>query len=857
MLARIVLCGRRPLGDYPSDVSLGEYAPMYTGAAHVACRIMLRVVGLVWGSTMIDVRAICRGEGCGYVALTSKSDVDGLRARACTSKGAEVPCSLFCVDVPSERRLLAPDGSFAWIVVIPLLGCSCVITLERDGMQLKQLVFSERMSKLRSRALTYRSPAVAGLLRGFEQRRGAGRSLLFIREVWPAYGGTVAWRLQTEFPTDDATAPAKLVIYDQQANPVGATVVCMEDHVVPFGRDAALPVRIVTFSCVLPESLGNFYAVASLGDACELEAFAAMNAPRAQGMLADVRRFTAGASTNGWYEGWHADTRATRAELERERCEAAALREGEAPLFSLVLPVAMADAGAAQATVASVLAQSYERWELFVIAYGECADVLDEPLGVSDGRVRARVLPDSTIVEATNVGIDAMCGDFVAVIDAGDTLEPDALWWYTKEVRADKAVDVLYCDEDRVRDGQVCEPEFKTFPNYGSLYTRNYVKHLLAMSASVVATIELPTEDVSGAQAYDLALKAFEVAHKVSHVPRVLYHARWRDETAPDAEARATIHEAGRRALAAHLARRGIRGRVEDGPSPQTYRVRYELPSPAPCVSIVIPTRDHADLLGTCVQSILQKSTYANYEIVLVENGSEEAATFEAYAELCKDSRVRVVHWKPGDEGFNYSALINFGVAHSEGECVVLLNNDTEVIEPAWLEEMLGCLMRPEVGVVGAKLLFYDGLIQHVGMVANPAGDNCHVCQNLTRDALGPSFAAAMPGDYSMVTGACQMTRRAIFEELGGYDENLAVGFNDGDFCLRAGEAGYAVTMAAHALLYHREFSTRGREITDKRLQTRFLRERAYIMGRHPEFYAQGDPALNPNLNGFSAYFDL
>ena len=338
------------------------------------------------------------------------------------------------------------------------------------------------------------------------------------------------------------------------------------------------------------------------------------------------------------------------------------------------------------------------------------------------------------------------------------------------------------------------------------------------------------------------------------HVPRVLCHT--------PAEARfawGEAYEAGCRALKEHLARRGIAATVVEGAVAGTYRVRYELPDPRPLVSIVIPTRDQAGLLNTCVSSILDRSTYENFEVVLVENNSIDDRTFALYDELrARDERIKVVAWEsPTPGAFNYSALVNFGVRRSAGAYVVLLNNDTEVIEPTWLEEMLGCLMRPEVGIVGAKLLFYDGLIQHVGMVANPNGDNCHVFQNLTRTAPGSCLAAAMPGDYSMVTGACQMAGRALFEELGGYDEALAVGFNDTDFCLRAGEAGYAVTVAAHALLYHREFSTRGRESTDARQRARLLRERSYVMGRHAEFYAQGDPALNPNTNPFGAYGEL
>ena len=206
---------------------------------------------------------------------------------------------------------------------------------------------------------------------------------------------------------------------------------------------------------------------------------------------------------------------------------------------------------------------------------------------------------------------------------------------------------------------------------------------------------------------------------------------------------------------------------------------------------------------------------------------------------------------------FNFSAIVNFGARQATGEFLVLLNNDTEVIEPAWIEELLGCLMRPEVGVVGAKLLYGDDLIQHVFLSANPNGDFMHPCQNLARDALGPGYAASMPGDCSMVTGACQMMRRSLFESLGGYDERLAVGFNDGDFCLRVADEGYVITVATHALLYHREFTSRGRESQNPQMRVRYIAEKAYVMGKHPEFFAEGDPVVNPNLDRFNPRLSL
>ncbi len=809
----------------------------------------------------VRVCATCRGEGTGYVALCSKTPLRALRVEVRATNGQMVPSELFCVEISSERSLLVSPGEYAWIAVFPLLNLACTISFYERDQKVLDYSFTPKASKVLSRLLTRQKPRIAALLRGYEQRRSAGRARLFVREAWPTDDGMVSWRLQAEFPTGNAFCDPRFEVFDADGRLVDVRIIIMEDHVVPSMRDEAISQRQVSVSCIMDEAVGSFFVTTQLASDEPLTAFACMNEPRARGMLADARHRMDGAPANGWYEEWFANQKATEAEVAHQKRIYNELADESRPLVSIVVPVFRPQREFLEAAVDSVLRQSYGNWELLVVnASGDCPEVDGVLRSRADKRIKVLSVPNRSIAANTNEGIAAAAGAYVAFLDHDDVLEPDALWRYVQTVLQDPCVDLLYCDEDHMRDGHVHAPAFKTFPNYGKLYTHNYVTHFLMVSRYVLEHTDRTGDDVSGAQDYDLTLKAFEVARKVVHVPRVLYH--WREHegsTSGGGDQKPYAHEAGKRALEAHLDRRGIAATVEDGPLVYTYRVRYELPEPKPLVSIVIPTRDHADLLRTCVESILERSTYECYEVVLVENGSTNADTFALYDELvARGKRVRVVRWEPREgEGFNYSALVNFGVAHSAGELVVLLNNDTEVIEPSWLEEMAGCLMRPEVGVVGAKLLFYDGLIQHVGMVANPAGDNCHVCQNLTRTALGAGYAAMMPGDYSMVTGACQMTRRSVFDELDGYDEGLAVGFNDGDFCLRAREAGYSVAMAPYALLYHREFSTRGREITDTRLRTRFLKERARIMGKHPEFYAQGDPALNPNLNGFSAYFDL
>lgn len=799
---------------------------------------------------LIRSTAVCRGEGVGYLAFKAPASVDDLTCLAKIRGGGQVPCDLLMI-----------DDSGSWVAIVPLLGGDVGITVLHQGCPLGRLVFPALQSKLSSRLLTATKPEQAAFLRGIERRRRSGWTLVSIDEVWPAAQGSVAWRVRASFPTSDETRQAGLEVFDTKGHRLRAQVHVLEDHVVPSDRDASQLERIITFSCLLPEHVQTFYVIASLTDDQSLAGFAGMNAPRARGMLADVRLRMGGAAADPGYGRWFEERRVTRAELEAQRRAAAALDASELPLVSIVMPVFCPEASFLREAMLSVVRQSYGRWELVVVnASGECAPVDEVLRAIEDERIRVLEVENRSIAQNTNAGIEVATGDYVAFLDHDDVLEPDALWHYVKAVRKNPQADLLYCDEDRLDEGHVRTPAFKTFPNYGKLYTHNYVTHLLMVSRYVLDHTERTSAELSGAQDYDLTLKAFEVARSIVHVPRVLYH--WRDHegsTAGGDDQKPYAHEAGRRALEAHLARRGIGAYVVDGPLPYTYDVRYELPDFLPKVSIVIPTRDHPGLLRTCVASIIERSTYARFEIVLVENGSKDARTFELYDELCaQDDRVRMVTWTPPEPGaFNYSAIVNHGVEQTTGEYVVLLNNDTEVIEPEWIEEMLRCFARPEVGVVGAKLLFADGLVQHVGMVANPNGDFCHVCQNVEGGALGPAYAVAMPGDYSMVTGACQMVRRSVFDELGGYSEQLAVGFNDGDFCLRARERGYACTVAAHAVLYHREFASRGREVADARLRVRYLAEKGRMLVRHAEFFGAGDPVLNPNLNGFGTYFEL
>ena len=414
------------------------------------------------------------------------------------------------------------------------------------------------------------------------------------------------------------------------------------------------------------------------------------------------------------------------------------------------------------------------------------------------------------------------------------------------------------------KTGEWGQPVFKTRLNVDLLYSHNCVTHFLMVEKALIDRIGMSPEDVAGAQDYDLTLRCLAAGARFEHVAHVLYHWRVHPGSTADgsADSKPYAIEAGRLALQRHFDALGIHGTAEETETPFVYRMRYALPESAPLVSIVIPTKDHVETLDACVMSIAQKATYANYEIVLVENNSEDPETFAYYETLLEriaaasgGKGTARVEWWPGE--FNYSQIINFGVEHAKGDYLLLLNNDTEVISPGFIEEMMGYLMRPDAGVVGAKLYFADHLVQHAGILVGVRGALAHANQDFSAKREGYLARAVRPGNFSAVTGACQMVRRDVFEQVGGYNEEFAVGFNDADFCLRVREAGYRTIFTPYAELYHYEFTSRGREEANEEKLRRWKREQALFMQRWPEFFLDGDPWLGPNLSAESEYFSV
>lgn len=487
------------------------------------------------------------------------------------------------------------------------------------------------------------------------------------------------------------------------------------------------------------------------------------------------------------------------------------------PLISIVTVVFRPPVEYLQALVKSIAAQSYEKFEvLFVNVSGngeEAREINDTLAHIDDPRFRIITAENKSIAENTNVGLKEAKGDYIAFVDHDDVLEPDALYRYVNVLHDQSDADVLYCDEDRLENGHYTLPTFKPDYNPDLLNAYNYVTHMLMVSRQVLSQVELSPADVSGAQDYDLTLKCCEKARSIANVPYMLYH--WRvhqNSTSTNPDSKPYAQTAGKIVLQRHFERTGLQVDVSDSELPFRYRNRY-INEATPKVSIVIPTKDHSQLLQRCLTSVLEKTTYQNYDITLVENNSTEQETFAYYDRIQdQNEKIKVVTW-PGT-GFNYSAICNYGAAHCDGEILLFLNNDTVIINGDWLDSMVGFFARPEVGIVGAKLLFPDNLVQHGGVWVS--ADHVGYLSDMLSDKDGGYMETMRyPYNCAAVTGACQMVRRKAFQSVGGFDENLAVVLNDVDLCLKIGQQGYLTVFDPQAKLYHSEHTSRGRDEQD------------------------------------------
>jgi glycosyltransferase involved in cell wall biosynthesis len=521
------------------------------------------------------------------------------------------------------------------------------------------------------------------------------------------------------------------------------------------------------------------------------------------------------------------------------------------PLISVLMPVYNAPVEYLSQAIASVRAQLYPNWEL-CIADDASTDpqvrALLEEVAAQDARIKIDFrAANGHISQASNSALALAQGEFVALFDHDDLLTEHALYWMVEAINRHPDAGLIYSDEDKV-DGanRRYDPYFKSQLNYELLLAQNMICHLGVYRTALVRSLGGFRTGFEGAQDYDLALRVIEQLGpaQVVHVPHVLYH--WRaiaGSTALAAGEKNYAADAGRRAVAEHLARVGLIAEVEAAPeAPALNRVRFACPSPQPLVSIIIPTKDRADLLCMCLESLQAKTTYANYEVIIVDNGSVEPAT-QALFDSLPAARFRVVR---DDSPFNYSALNNNAARVARGELLCLMNNDIEIITPAWLEEMVSFAMRADVGCVGARLWYPDGRLQHGGCIVGLGGVAGHSHKYFPKGHPGYFGRAVLHQSFSGVTAACLLLRREIYDQVGGLDEKLVVAFNDVDFCLRVRQAGYRNVWTPYAEMNHHESASRGEEDSPEKI-ARFKQEIDFIKARWGDSLLH-DPAYSYNL---------
>jgi len=530
------------------------------------------------------------------------------------------------------------------------------------------------------------------------------------------------------------------------------------------------------------------------------------------------------------------------------------------PLFSIVVPLYKTPEVFLKKMIASVRAQSYQHWELVLSdgsgAPSPIAGVLASEAAADD---RIKVLEAAEpfrIAENTNRAIEAARGDYIAFLDHDDELTPDALFECVKALNADRSISFIYSDEDKMNEigSSFFQPNMKPDFNIDLLRSVNYICHLTVLSRQLLDRAGLLNPEYEGAQDYDLVLRCSELSDHIVHIPRVLYH--WRSHeasTAENPESKRYAFLAGKRALEAHFERIGLPAEVSEGEYPGLYRTRYIRPYD-PLVSILIPNKDHIEDLERCISSIEEKSTYRNYEYIIIENNSTEEETFAYYKELeQKNPKAHVVYYKGV---FNFSDINNFGEQAANGEYLLLLNNDTELINGDSIEDMLAFCMREEVGGVGARLYYEDDTIQHAGVVIGFGGIAGHCFVLTPPGGTGYQHRIICAADYSAVTAACMMVDRKAFREVGGFENSLAVAFNDVDLCLKIRRAGYLIVYDPYARLHHYESKSRGLEDTPEKV-SRFNTEIETMKKRWPDIFREGDPYYNPNLSLDTQDFSL
>lgn len=891
-----------------------ELTPMGLGELREHVRLDLRIDD----AHMSSFTHVTRSGGKVFGLLTPGAALRAttLSVRAETASGMPAPAKI----------VQSPHGP-ALVLAQLAQNQTVTLTAQRHGeiTAIQRIPIDAEAIKLRSRMHVLRKDGISLALRRCDDGHLPGDAKVYLDSIVDGYDGADIVRGHVAIPVSSPAeehAYVEITALDSSGVPFGiADWVCMGDHVDDSPDYPGLRIRTVSFSVRTPVDT-PFYIWAHFPDADRQDGFQLFDSVAVSSVRGNWVDYTRAASFEPNYDPWlRAHQQNTAEELALQRsCTFAHLEKK--PRYSFVVPMCSASPADLRRMANSVMAQSYEDWEMLLVGSPDASAAADDtgsaqatrkapsPLAADIAKLLNHDHRVSTVdahqrltaAQAMAHGVAAATGDFVIILGLRDFIEPRMLYVYTRALDTDPTLDVLYGDEDQyeISDDPGSPPSFhdgqlKTDWNPDMFVARDIVGHSVAirrevlLHASAGASATVSGETVHAwmddglatpvAQAVDadealarwnLSYRATEATERILHVPHVLYHWRGGQDTSL-AEPDSAEHETMRALVQAHLDRMAGTGFVAadgsalhatavDAPrAPGRFAAHYDIAkrhdgsaqadrgSDYPLVSIVIPNKDATDVLNRCIASIRKLTTYPNYEIVIVENNSTDERTFAYYDMLEQlDSRIHVTH-DTEVRGFNFSHICNWGVKHSHGEYILLLNNDTEVMTHEWIELLIGPCQRKDVGIVGAELLYPDGAIQHAGVAAADSGP-AHQYMQLAHTYPGNMQETMLTRDLAAVTGACMMVSRADYDAVGGYDEELAVNYNDVDFCLRMLSQGKRVIYCPEARLRHYESVSRGFATTAAK-QLAFLRERGQFMQRWPQMYDLGSaPFTSTNL---------
>ena len=554
------------------------------------------------------------------------------------------------------------------------------------------------------------------------------------------------------------------------------------------------------------------------------------------------------------YEIWMKLNDPTQEDLEEQRETKFKLN----PKISILVPMYNTPVKFFSELVEYMINQTYPNWELCLEDGSPEKNKEIEEICKKDERIKYNYTGKNLgIAGNTNEALKNATGDYIALLDHDDLLPANCLYEVVKAINEDPSIEFIYTDEDKITttDKPRFDPHFKPDFAIDTLRSNNYICHFSVFRKDLMDKLGGERSKYDGAQDYDIIIRMAEIAKNIKHIPKVLYHWRVHELSTAKAggDAKPYAFEAGIAVLQDHLKRVGLEGEVSHGVTLGTYKIDYKVKG-NPKVTILIPNYNEAKTLKTCIDSILKLTTYKNYEIVIIENNSTEKSIFNYYKELEKEEKVKILYYP--EKGFNYSKIINYGVKNTDGEYIIQLNNDTELLTPDWLEKMVGMNQRDDVGAVGVKLYYPDGTIQHAGTIIGIYGVAGHVFKGLYKKAHGYFARESHIQNLSAVTAACMMAKRSVYEEVGYMDEEFAVAFNDIDFCLKIIKSGKLIIYNPFVELIHYESKSRGYDDTPEKKE-RFQNEIDLFYKKWGDYKKKGDPYYNINLRLDSDQFDI